>query len=260
MNSVPKNDFDLGTFLEENYQLFTLLSVFGAISTYFSRLPTEIGWYWKQLAVSASLSIFLIISILIRRRIKNAIDGLLLDSIIKPQIKSYLLGFFILSFYTLVFTIIGIITNYSSATMLLLQLFAVLIGISSVMWLVREFLSLFDYEGVVNIGFDKEVLKSARDLLVTGISFFVTGSLFLLYLIRSYEYRVTEFLKLQNGQGVVPILFGYTGGFLLWSLFYISLAILLIILHYMIKRLRRRGGLEEVVYLYRRIFGDDSKK
>jgi len=260
MTGVPENNFDLGAFLEENYQLFTLLSVFGAISTYFSRLPTEIGWYWKQLAVSASLSIFLIISILIRRRIKNAIDGLLLDSIIKPQRKSYLLGFFMISFYSLVVTTIGIITNYSSATMLILQLFAVLIGVSSVMWLVREFLPLFDYDDVVRIGFDKEVLKSVRDLFVTSISFFVIGSLFLLYLVRSYEYRVSEFLKLQSGQGVVPILFGYTGGLLLWSLFYISLASLLIILHYMVKRLRKRGSLEEVGYLYRRVFGDDSKK
>ena len=260
MTGVPENDFDLGTFLEENYQLFTLLSVFGAISTYFSRLPTEIGWYWKQLAVSASLSIFLIISILIRKRIKNEIDGLLLDSIIKPQRKSYLLGFFMISFHFLVVTTIGIITKYSSATMLILQLFAVLIGISSVMWLVREFLPLFDYEDVVKIGFDKEVLKSVRDLFVIGISFFVTSFLFLLHLIQSYEYKVSEFLKLQNGQGVVPILFGYTGGFLLWSLFYISLAVLLGSLHYMVKRLRRRKSLEEVVYLYRRVFGDESKK
>lgn len=120
--------FEIGDFLEKNYPLFTVLSIFGAISIYIFGLrdgvnadtPVIIGFVSSQF-------LLLLSAYAIYKRILDQMNGFteLLDYILHPPSKSSIeLLIFLTSFTALVASFLSVSAEFTGAVSLLLQALA----------------------------------------------------------------------------------------------------------------------------------------
>lgn len=124
--------FDMGKFFTDNYQIFAILSIFGAISIYIfglkegvdSRRPVIIGFV-------SSIFLLLLASLSIYKRLIEQMDGLynLIQKLLSPPTKDSIeLSIFLVAFTSLLYSLISVSSQYIGTASLLLQLVSIIMG------------------------------------------------------------------------------------------------------------------------------------
>jgi len=126
------DDFELRTYLEENYTLFALVGIFGAIAVYLNQLGAAIGDNADSLRIGVTGSIIivlLIVGILGRDALDRfgGMDGLF-DIFLSSQNQYRSLVLFAIPFGGVVYTFILIVGNFSISLSILLQFGAMVLG------------------------------------------------------------------------------------------------------------------------------------
>lgn len=256
-------DISIAEFLEDNSSLFTILSVFGAISIYFARFPSSTHTPWQNVETVSSLLLFLVTGFAIRSRLKTEVDDKLFDCLVKPRRSSYKLVLFVVPLYLLIFAVATLVISYSVAAMFVLQLVLLFVGISTVVWGVGVYEVVFGHEELGTLGRDPRVVTFCKHMAVITVGGVFVSTLFLWRLTTTYEYGISALLQFQVGPGVVPVLFAYGAGVFAGSILYLLLAGLIMVSHFMIRWLDQRGLLEVYGRFYRRWqsrSGEDSEQ
>lgn len=255
-DTIP--DVSIAQFLEDNSSLFTILSVFGAISIYFARFPSSSNSYWQNVGTVSSLLLFLVTAFAIRSRLKTVVDGQLFDYLIKPRQASYKLVLFVIPLYLLTLAVATLVVEYSVAATFVLQLILVFVGMSTVVWIIGAYESVLGQEDLGTLGRDPWVLTYCKHMAALTIVGLLGSAFFLWRLTTAYDYGISSVVLFQAGPGVVPILFGYGAGIFAGSILYLTLAGLISVLHFMIQWLEQRGMLETYGRFYRKWQSDST--
>jgi len=98
---MSTDEFDIEIFFEDNYYLFTVMGIFGALATYLSTLitkaPPETTRQVLQIGIVSSILLFLLVSVVIFYNAFKNYDNL---SIFFPLTKGKLVRiFFIVPFF-----------------------------------------------------------------------------------------------------------------------------------------------------------------
>ena len=100
-------------FLKNNYQLFAIMGVFGALSVYLTTLPGSDDLFF-QIGIVASFTLFILVSLLILLKGHEKFIDMSSNVSLKIIIDNFLLGLFIFPLYLLVVTIsFYIFTSFS---------------------------------------------------------------------------------------------------------------------------------------------------
>lgn len=134
--------FDVTVFLENNYKLFALLSIFGAISVYIFDFQSgsKTGVY-TNIGFVASQFLFLLTALSIQRKIVLKIGGIgdvIGYAIFGPLKDSLELSAFLVAFNCLVFSFVTVNLEFLSVFSFILQLIGVLFGMSLTITVLQE--------------------------------------------------------------------------------------------------------------------------
>lgn len=238
---MEEDNFQIDEFLDENARLIGLLGVFGGLSVYFTRFSEEGGAIWQKLGFVSSLIIFIIISFTIRRKVLRKFEGNIFDFLIKPQRQSLHLALFIISFYLLILSTIGMVLSRPGATTLVVQLLVGITGISSVFWVVENFWWIVGIEDAkIPLGRDYKIKNYVFYLGFIGLVSIFIGLFSWGYFSIQFGYNLISAIQLRLGPGLIPFLFAYTGGILLGGLLYFGLTVLIVVADIVIRILLKR--------------------
>lgn len=256
--SDDKQSFNLSRFLKDNSELFTLLSVFGAISIYLAQFSAGVNSNWKHIGQVSGLLLFFLVALEIRRNLKSRLDSSLLDFLIKPRKESYRLLLFVVPFYSLVLSIGSVAVQYPSAGTFVGQAILVFVGISNVLWTIMRGASLLGLDDLGMIGRDKKVVTLGKYMFYVSISFAFLSLFAISHIGAKYEYGLTAIQNLRPGPGIVPFLISYLGGIFLGSLFYLSFSGLIFLLYRIIRYIDQMEHRKQFVKSYQAFFGIDE--
>lgn len=256
--SDDRQSFDLSRFLEENIELFTLLSVFGAISIYLAQFSADVNSNWKHVGQVSGIIIFFLVALEIRRDLKSRLDSSLFDFLIKPRKESYRLLLFVVPFYLLVLSIVSIVIHYPAAGTLVGQAILLFIGMSSVLWVVISGESLLGFEDLGEIGRDRRGVSFGKFLLTISISGIFFSSLALFHIGTKYGYGFNALRNLRPGPGIVPFLVSFLGGILLGSILFLCLSCLLFVIHQIVQHIDQMEDKEQFIRFSQALFGGET--
>jgi len=172
-SEISKEDieekFGLRDFLEENYTLFAILGIFGALSVYLNQLVDTIGQDNRTLkiGIAGSLAIvLLIVAILIVDTVErigggNEVLGMLISD--KNEYRPILL--FAVPFAGVVYTLISVIGNFVVSLSILIQLGAGMFGIILATKVTYHVEDAFDFESDKIDLFEDGVIKAGGEIL-----------------------------------------------------------------------------------------------
>lgn len=167
-HSEGRPTFEIGEFLDENYRLFAVLSIFGALSIYvFSLEPAEVGKRIFQFGFVSSQLLFFLTALAIFRRLISFLGGMSnfwKELAFDPSYGSIELSIFLTSFVTLLISMMGVSMSFLTTVSFIFQAVGLLIGFASSFWVlqyVNRNTTLFDravsidsiWDRVLNIGF-----------------------------------------------------------------------------------------------------------
>lgn len=131
---TPESDsgsLEIGEFIEDNASLFTVLSIFGAISVYVNRFTDLVTQERTiQIGFVAALFLFLLSTYIIDKRFVKELGGLseTLAFLLKPTLRSYEAFIFVVAFHGLIFSFVITSYTFQSVTIFFLQIFGLLAG------------------------------------------------------------------------------------------------------------------------------------
>ncbi len=142
------NDLQIGVFLKENYHLFVIIGVFGALSIYLNTMgikTTPTVSTMLQIGIVSSLFLFVLVSgIIFFNALKSHGDGPIpLSFFIPPTIGKLVRILFIIPFFLLVLAISYFVVNtFPEASNVVLGVILLFIGIMVffvILWLMDHF-------------------------------------------------------------------------------------------------------------------------
>lgn len=130
-DETDSGSFEIGTFIENNTSLFTILSIFGAISVYVNRFTDLVTQERTiQIGFVAALFLFLLSTYIIDKRLVKEFGGLsdTIAFLLQPTLRSYETIIFVVAFHGLVFSFVITSYTFQSVTVFFLQIFGLLAG------------------------------------------------------------------------------------------------------------------------------------
>lgn len=258
MASDEEHPFDLAVFLKEESELFTLLGVFGAISLYLAQFPIKVESRWVNIGIVSSLLIFITVALGIRGRLQAELDRSIFDFVIKPRRESLQVLFFVVPFYLLAFSVLLVAIQFRTAGQFVGQSILVFIGITTVLYAIITGEELIGFDDLGEVGRDRSVLNFGRYLLAIGLVGVVLASLGILHIQNQFNYGPSDFIAVRSGPGLVPFILSYLVGVVAGSALYVFIAVMLYILHWMIRRIDQSGQAEAFKRGYQTLFGKST--
>lgn len=125
------DEFRIEEFLESNYRLFAILSVFGAISVYLPKIGDLDTDPVLRVGFVSTLFLILLTAVTIDRRFFSQVGRTkgLVQSLLHPSSNTYGLVLFIIPFNALTISLIGASGSYTATFIYLFQLIGTSIGI-----------------------------------------------------------------------------------------------------------------------------------
>lgn len=241
-----------------NARLFTTLGVFGAISVYFTQL--QLSTQWQRLGIVSSLSIFLLIAVEIQRNLPPASsDKAALDYVLASLSQKPGTVVFYVCFWLLVVSVAAIVTRYSNTLLFLLLFIFFIGGFALAKWIVDLFLRAFDEKYP-----DEEIELGNGNRPVVFASYIVRNGLYAVILglgglalgwVRGL-FVLSELAQFRSPGIVTSMTAGISSGLATGGSVFVTLALLLLLQHFMIIRIRKRN-LEGEVQEWMDILGFD---
>lgn len=209
--------FKIETFLEDNYKIFTLLSIFGALIVYLFDLLENSPSEALRIGISSSLVLFLLSSWSVIKRVNKATNGLngFIEGLANRSQGSYELLLFVVSFGGLIWGFFGLGTQLQSSLGVILQVAAFLVGFSAVGFLIDKVADHLPKTDLSQVSIqDQGLYKYLR----TQIQFLV--SLFFMFIISGNildNYSI-PLLTLSIDRPVIGIFVSFIWGFFLTSM------------------------------------------
>jgi len=241
------SDTSPGEFFERNYQLFTVLGVFAAISVYFTQL--DLNSRWQRLGTVSSFTIFILVAIAIQQNITPPpSEKTSFDYIAGQQLQRKGLAVFYVAFYAVILSISVIIIQNSETFFFLLSFLFFIAGVKATSKLI----------GVLEFPEDEPVIGESPEIPLMAA-----------YVIRNSLYAAViggGGLALAQIWGLIPMeyltgfrisspwiggIIGFLGGLFAAGIGYTIFLMGLVLLHFRFLHMKKAGTFEEFAELYK---------